>query len=106
MFYLDQPTAKEFLAVYKGILPEYGRMLDSLIIGPSVAIEIAGGSDIVEKFRELCGPHDPQIANTLRKGTIRANFGLDRVRNAIHCTDLAEDGVLESEYFFKVLQGN
>lgn len=34
----------------------------------------------------------------------RAKFGLDRVRNAIHCTDLAEDGVVECEYFFNILQ--
>jgi len=51
----------------------------------------------------LCGPHDPDIAKTLRNGTIRAKFGLDRVRNAVHCTDLSEDGILECEYFFKVL---
>ena len=46
-------------------------------------------------FRELVGPHDPEIAKAIRKSTIRANFGLDRVKNAIHCTDLPEDGVLE-----------
>lgn len=34
----------------------------------------------------------------------RAKFGLDRVRNAVHCTDLPEDGVVESEYFFNILQ--
>jgi hypothetical protein len=34
----------------------------------------------------------------------RAKFGLDRVRNAVHCTDLPEDGTLECEYFFKILQ--
>ena len=34
----------------------------------------------------------------------RAKFGQDRVRNAIHCTDLAEDGVVECEYFFNILQ--
>lgn len=25
----------------------------------------------------------------------RAKYGLDRVRNAVHCTDMPEDGVLE-----------
>jgi nucleoside-diphosphate kinase len=39
----------------------------------------------------------------LRKNTVRATFGLDRVQNAVHCTDLEEDGLLESEFFFKVL---
>lgn len=46
-------------------------------------------------FRAICGPHDPEIARTIRPGTIRAKFGIDRVKNAVHCTDLPEDGVLE-----------
>jgi len=25
----------------------------------------------------------------------RAKYGLDRVRNAVHCTDMSEDGVIE-----------
>jgi nucleoside-diphosphate kinase len=48
----------------------------------------------------LCGPIDPEIAKNLRPNTLRAKFGVDRVKNAIHCTDLPEDGVLESQYFF------
>ena len=58
----------------------------------------------VKAFRELCGPMDPEIAKNLRPNTIRARFGIDRTRNAIHCTDLPEDGVLESEYFFSIQQ--
>jgi len=34
----------------------------------------------------------------------RARFGSDRVKNAVHCTDLPEDGVLEVKYFFESLQ--
>jgi hypothetical protein len=26
------------------------------------------------------------------------------VRNAVHCTDLPEDGTLECEYFFSIMQ--
>ena len=40
----------------------------------------------------------------LRKGTLRARYGTDRNRNAIHCTDLPEDAPLEVNYFFKILQ--
>ena len=47
---------------------------------------------------------DPEIAKNLRPNTIRARFGLDKVKNAIHCTDLPEDGTLESEYFFSIMQ--
>lgn len=62
--------------------------------GPSIVLEIRQ-DDAVNKFRALCGPHDPEIARTLKPDTIRAKFGRDRVANAIHCTDLPEDGSLE-----------
>jgi len=45
---------------------------------------------------------DPEIAKSLRPRTIRAKFGESRAANAVHCTDLEEDGVLEVEYFFSI----
>jgi len=59
----------------------------------------------VDSFRTLVGPHDPEVAKHLRPSTLRAKFGIDRVKNAIHCTDLPEDGLLEVEYFFNILYG-
>jgi nucleoside-diphosphate kinase len=35
---------------------------------------------------------------------LRARFGNDKVCNGVHCTDLTEDGPLESEFCFKILQ--
>lgn len=61
--------------------------------------------NVVESLRKLVGPNDPEIAKTLRPDTIRARYGEDRVCNAMHCTDLPEDGVIECEYFFSILQG-
>ena len=52
-------------------------------------------TNVVKTFREMVGPSDPEIAKYLRPDTIRAKFGFDRVRNAVHCTDLPEDGVIE-----------
>ncbi len=43
---------------------------------------------------------DSEIAKSLRPNTLRARFGVDRVKNGLHCTDLPEDGVNESMYFF------
>lgn len=48
----------------------------------------------VPALRELCGPSDPDLARTVRPKTIRAIYGRDKVKNAVHCTDLIEDGVL------------
>lgn len=52
----------------------------------------------------MVGPCDPEIAKFLRPNTIRSKFGLDRVCNGVHCTDMAEDGVIECEYFFSIMQ--
>lgn len=38
---------------------------------------------------------DPEVARLIKPNTIRAKFGIDRTRNAVHCTDLPEDGILE-----------
>ena len=42
----------------------------------------------------LCFPHQ-EIARHLRQGTLRALFGKDKIKNAVHCTDLPEDGLIE-----------
>ena len=111
-FTLDRVDAVEFLEVYKGVVPEFAASVDELTSGPFVAIEVAqsgsgsNGSEngVVEALREACGPADPEIARVLRPNSIRAKFGFDKVRNAVHCTDLPEDGELETHYFFKILQ--
>ncbi|MED6244921.1 Nucleoside diphosphate kinase 7 [Ataeniobius toweri] len=46
-----------------------------------------------------------EIARHLRPNTLRALYGKDKVKNAVHCTDLPEDGGLEVQYFFKILDG-
>jgi nucleoside-diphosphate kinase len=47
---------------------------------------------------------DPEIAKSLRPNTLRAKFGSSRTMNAVHCSDLPEDGGLEVEYFFSIQQ--
>lgn len=39
--------------------------------GVCVALEVRQ-ENVVKSFRELCGPHDPEIAKTLRPNTIRS----------------------------------
>eukprot|EP00916_Digyalum_oweni_P014690 GHVL01024076.1.p1 GENE.GHVL01024076.1~~GHVL01024076.1.p1 ORF type:complete len:365 (+),score=40.56 GHVL01024076.1:138-1232(+) len=99
---LDKSAATDFLEVYKTILPEYHTIVENLIVGPCLMMEIRQ-EDAVTSFRKLTGPYDPEIARHLRPNTLRAKFGIDRIRNAVHCTDLPDDGVLECEYFFSLL---
>lgn len=104
MFNMDRANAEEFLEVYKGVVTEYPNMVAELCSGPCMALEIRG-TDAPKTFREFCGPADPEIARHLRPDSLRALYGKTKVQNAVHCTDLPEDGILEVQYFFKILDG-
>jgi nucleoside-diphosphate kinase len=103
LFKEDRSNIEEFFEVYKGVVPEYEDMVTQLLSGPFIALEIRA-EDAVSSFREFTGPVDPEISRTLRPHTLRALYGHDKIRNGLHCTDLPEDGTLEVEYFFKLLQ--
>jgi len=47
---------------------------------------------------------DPELARVLRPNSLRALFGLNKIKNGVHCTDLQADGPLEVNYFFSILQ--
>ena len=70
LFNLNRAVVEEFFAVYKGVLPEYLPIVENLSNGPVIALEIRQ-QNAVATFRELCGPHDPEIARHLRPNTIR-----------------------------------
>ncbi|KAI8472949.1 MAG: nucleoside diphosphate kinase [Monoraphidium minutum] len=101
---LDAAAAAEFLEVYKGVLPpaEWSAAVEELSSGPALAVEVAApdGGAAAEPLRQLCGPPDPELGRALRPGSLRARFGASRVRNALHCTDLGEDGELEARFIF------
>ncbi|XP_030890828.1 nucleoside diphosphate kinase 7 isoform X4 [Leptonychotes weddellii] len=102
MFNMDRVNVEEFYEVYKGVVSEYNEMVTEMYSGPCVAMEIQQNNP-TKTFREFCGPADPEIARHLRPGTLRAVFGKTKIQNAVHCTDLPEDGLLEVQYFFKIL---
>ncbi len=102
LHYMEKANAEEFYEVYKGVVSEYNSMVEELTSGPCIAMEIRG-SNAHATFRELVGPGDPEIARHLRPDTLRAKYGNDKIRNALHCTDLPDDKLLEVEYFFKIL---
>jgi nucleoside-diphosphate kinase len=104
MLTMEKPNALEFLEVYKDVLLEYHLILEQLISGRVIAMEITGDTkNVVQEFREFCGPSDPELAKLLRPASLRGLFGGDKVKNAVHCTDLTDDAPLEVEYFFKIL---
>ncbi len=105
MFKIDFDTAKEFLEVYDTVVPYFSAMTKHMTEGPLVAVEVRTPKEqTVRLFREFTGPVDPVVARHIRPDTLRAKFGSDKVKNGVHCTDLPEDGPLESEFFFNILQ--
>lgn len=104
LFNLSRPQIEEFYDVYKGVLPEYVPLIEHMSNGPTLILEVCSSGDAVNNFRDFVGPYDPEVAVHLKPNTLRAKFGQDRVKNACHCTDLAEDGILECQYFFDILQ--
>ncbi|XP_037086316.1 nucleoside diphosphate kinase 7-like [Pollicipes pollicipes] len=104
---LTGPEAERLLEVYRGVLPECGKMVAQMSSGPLVALELSGveeGQDTVEVLRELAGPRDPHLAALLRPESLRARFGKDLIANAVYCTDLHEDSLMDREYLFRILQ--
>ena len=53
---------------------------------------------MILKVRDLLGPTD---STTAPKGTIRGDFGVDKMTNVVHASDSAENAALELERFFK-----
>ncbi|KAJ0394559.1 hypothetical protein P43SY_010611 [Pythium insidiosum] len=92
----------EFFRVYKGIYRQYQEVIKYMASSPCLALEVRG-EQVVERFRELCGPHDVEVAKVLRPNSLRARFGKNTLFNAVHCTDCPEDGVLESQFIFSTL---
>lgn len=108
LFYLDRTSATEFLEVYRGAVKDYNAMVEELCSGPIVALEVCSGKDTVVSFRRAAGPWDVGMAKALHPTSIRAQFGLisrDKIENAVHTTDLHEDGQHEVAYFFENLAG-
>lgn len=104
VFTLNKDEVEEFFEVYKGVLPEYGLMIEEMKNGCLMAIMVQGNGSVVQSVRQMCGPHDPQVAKAIRTQSLRSVFGHDKVKNGIHCTDLEDDGRLECEFFFSVMQ--
>jgi nucleoside-diphosphate kinase len=102
-FILERASASEFLEVYKGVVQDYSTHVDEFTTGIVIAMEVRA-EDAVSTFRSTAGPWDVEMAKELYPKSIRGKHGVDNIRNAVHCTDLPEDGQSECEYFFDLLQ--
>ena len=102
--HLTSAYAEELFDTYRNIYTNYSGAIEHLCSSACLAVMVTGSSyDVVSSFRDFVGPLDPQLAKAVRPLSIRAIFGVDSIKNAVHCTDLEEDGEIECRYFFESL---
>jgi nucleoside-diphosphate kinase len=105
-FHISLNMAENMFSAYRKIYSMYEASLAHMCSGPCVAVLVTNPSapgSVVQDFRSLTGPMEPDIARRLRPASLRARFGRDSVQNAVHCTDLPEDGEMECRYFFETI---
>ena len=102
--FLERSHAEEFLDLYRVVLPDFCETIDQLVSGPSIALEIRQ-KDVITSFKKLCGAYNPKAGREKFKevNTLRSLYGVDKHKNAVHCTDIPDEGTLECEYFFVLL---
>lgn len=99
MLHLTQAQARGFYAVHKA-RPFYGSLVQFMTSGPVVA-SVLEGPDAIAVNRRLMGATDPARAGA---GTIRADFGSDVERNAVHGSDAPATAQVEIAYFFNATE--
>jgi nucleoside-diphosphate kinase len=92
---LSQAQAEGFYAVHKQ-RPFFNDLVKFMTSGPAVLMGLEG-DNAVARYRELMGPTDSKKAPA---GTIRARYGTDIERNAVHGSDAPDTARLELAYFF------
>jgi nucleoside-diphosphate kinase len=92
---LSQEQAQGFYAVHKA-RPFFGDLVRFMTSGPCVVMAIEG-ENAVAKYREVMGATDSKKA---APGTIRAKYGTDIEKNAVHGSDSPDNAKLELGFFF------
>jgi len=93
---MTREKAEGFYEVHKE-RPFFGELVDFMSSGNCVVLSLKR-ENAVAKWREVIGATNPEEAD---EGTIRALFGTNTGNNAVHGSDSAENGIIESNYFFK-----
>jgi nucleoside-diphosphate kinase len=95
MLHLDKTLAEQHYAIHRG-KPFFDSLVKYITSTPIIAI-VFEGERAVEVIRKVMGTTDPAEAEP---GTIRADFGLNIERNAVHGSDSVETAKEEIKLFF------
>jgi nucleoside-diphosphate kinase len=92
---MSQEQAQGFYAVHKA-RPFFGDLVKFMTSGPCVVMALEG-ENAVAKYREVMGATDSKKA---APGTIRAKYGTDIEKNAVHGSDSTDNAKIELGFFF------
>ena len=95
MVHLTRHDAEAFYQVHRG-KPFFDSLVKFMTEGPVVPMALER-DHAISKLREIMGATDSAKA---APGTIRAKFGTDIERNAIHGSDAPETAAVEIAFFF------
>jgi nucleoside-diphosphate kinase len=92
---MDRALAEQHYAIHRD-KPFFGELVEYMTSAPIVAA-VFEGEGAVARIRQAMGATDPAKAEA---GTIRADFGLDLTRNAVHGSDSVATAEVEIRLFF------
>jgi len=95
MMRLNDAILKEHYA-HIADLPFFPDVASFMQSSPVVALALSG-DDAITRVRDLLGPTDSTQAT---KGTIRGDFGVDKMTNVCHASDSPEAAAAEIARFF------
>lgn len=97
MMGLSETLLKEHYA-HIAHLPFFPEIVSFMQSKPVIVL-VLRGQNIIEKVRNLLGPTDSKAAP---KGSIRGDFGTDKMRNIAHASDSDDSAQKEINRFFRV----
>ena len=95
MMKLSKDEAENFYHVHRG-KPFFNSLVAFMTSDVCVPMVIEG-DNVIQKIRDFIGNTNPEEAP---KGSIRADFGDNIERNAVHASDAAETSKFEVNFFF------
>ncbi|KAF5301613.1 hypothetical protein FQA39_LY10660 [Lamprigera yunnana] len=98
MCHLSRIQALDFYEFKKGdpLLPT---MLEHIVSGPFVALELVG-DNAIQRWRSEIGPKDPTEGRKIAPESLRALYGIDSASNGLHGSDNRDTAVRNTCYFF------
>jgi nucleoside-diphosphate kinase len=96
MMQLDDAILREHYS-HVADKPFFPEIVSFMSRTPVIALALEG-EDVISRVRDLLGPTDSQAA---APGTIRGDFGQDKMVNVCHASDSTEASAAELKRFFK-----